>query len=70
MEGWYPGLVLTSFLAALHKQEVLENNPALDGHCLDPLMDVISKFRSFEDLEQSVFCREGGEEKRWGLELL
>lgn len=37
------------------QEEAIENNPAADEeHCLDPLMEVLSKYRSLEDLVMSV----------------
>jgi len=40
--------------AAFEKETLDEEHPALDTHCLDPLLKVLCKFRSWEDLLESI----------------
>ena len=40
--------------AAFDQEQVLEQNPNLEGHCLDPLMQMLAKYRSSADLLDSI----------------
>ena len=40
--------------AGFEQEAFEEEHPALDGHCLDPLLKVLCKFRSWEDLLESI----------------
>ena len=40
--------------AEFDREEILGANPELDNHVLDPVMEILSKYRSLPDLEHSI----------------